>query len=271
MEYLRQEWNNRNINPLTSNEVDCIIIKDVPCSQVEIWNFFENSFRPSPQDPQNQMFVNIVSDERKHRGAEIATPPSDGGTISKQTWRPDLEWHMDQGYKERPPEYIALYSVNIGDDAGNTLFVSSRICDDIPEYFKKHKDTKVKLNINKFENSNHQFGSEIERRFFRKKYRNVEHDSFQIDNKGYYLFYCEAYFELPEMEMLKKKLYNSKRIYSHQWRTGELIIYNNKTTNHKRENGGTTRHLWKIALHNRTQELAPEGGVEPPRPAKDTE
>ena len=242
----------------------------MPCNQVDIWNFLENSFTPSPQDPMNQMFVNIVSDERKHKGAEIATPPSDGGLDSKQTWRPDLEWHMDQGYKERPPEYIALYSVNIDDNSGNTLFVSSRICNDIPEYFEEYKDTKVKLNITKFENSNHQFGSEVERRWFRKKYRNIEHNAFQIDKKGYYLFYCEAYFELPRIEMIREKLYSPERIYSHEWRTGELIIYNNKTTNHKRISGGTKRHLWKVALYNRTQNLAPEGGVEPPRPAKDT-
>ena len=61
MEHVKQDWNSRNLDPLTSNEIDCIVIKNAPCSQVDIWNFLENSFTPSPQDPMNQMFVNIVS------------------------------------------------------------------------------------------------------------------------------------------------------------------------------------------------------------------
>jgi len=53
------------------------------------------------------------------------------------------------------------------------------------------------------------------------------------------------------MDMVKKKLYDPKRIHRHKWQKGQLLIYNNKATNHKRENGGTKRHLWKIALYKR--------------------
>ena len=59
------------------------------------------------------------------------------------------------------------------------------------------------------------------------------------------------YNNLPEMQMIKEKLYDPKRIHRHKWQKGQLLIYNNKATNHKRENGGTKRHLWKIALYKR--------------------
>ena len=95
------------------------------------------------------------------------------------------------------------------------------------------------------------FRSEAERRWFRRKYRNVEHELVQGDSRGVYLYYCEAYNDLPEMNMIKKKLYDPKRIHRHKWKKGELVIYNNKATNHKRENGGKKRHLWKIALYKR--------------------
>ena len=59
---------------------------------------------------------------------------------------------------------------------------------------------------------------------------------------------CKAYNNLPEMQMIKEKLYDPKRIHR-QMQKGQLLIYN-KATNHKRENGGRKRHL-KIALYER--------------------
>ena len=64
--------------------MDLTVLKNTPCSQVEIWNFLENAFRPAPQDPFDQMFVNIVSDERA-----LAKENLKGNT--------ELEWHIDKG------------------------------------------------------------------------------------------------------------------------------------------------------------------------------
>ena len=108
--------------------------------------------------------------------------------------------------------------------------------------------------MNRFIHDNqygYHFRNEVERRWFRRKYRNVEHELIQGDNRGVYLYYCEAYNDLPEMKRIKEKLYDPKRIHRHKWKKGELVIYNNKATNHKRENGGKKRHLWKIALYKR--------------------
>ena len=134
------------------------------------------------------------------------------------------------------------------------MFVDSRIVEDIPDYYKEHKNDIVQFDMNRFIHDNqygYHFRNEVERRWFRRKYRNVEHELIQGDNRGVYLYYCEAYNNLPEMQMIKEKLYDPKRIHRHKWRKGELVIYNNKATNHKRENGGKKRHLWKIALYKR--------------------
>ena len=189
----------------------------------------------------DQMFVNIVSDERA-----LAKENLKGNT--------ELEWHIDKGYSENPPEYVALYSVDIDEDAGDTLFVDSRILEDIPNYYRDHKNDLVQFDMNRFIHDNqygYHFRNEVERRWFRRKYRNVEHELVQGDNRGVYLYYCEAYNNLPEMQMIKNKLYDPKRIHRHKWQKGQLVVYNNKATNHKRENGGTKRHLWKIALYKR--------------------
>lgn len=241
MKHNRLDWKNRSVFDLTQNDVDLTVIENTPCSQVEIWNFLETFFKPSPQDPMDQMFVNIVSDERA-----LAKENLKGNT--------ELEWHIDKGYSENPPEYVALYSVDIDEDAGNTLFVDSRILEDIPDYYRDHKNDLVQFDMNRFIHDNqygYHFRNEVERRWFRRKYRNVEHKLVQGDNRGVYLYYCEAYNNLPEMQMIKEKLYDPKRIHRHKWQKGQLLIYNNKATNHKRENGGTKRHLWKIALYKR--------------------
>ena len=241
MKHNRLDWKNRSVFDLIQNDVDLTVLENTPCSQVEIWNFLETFFKPSPQDPMDQMFVNIVSDERA-----LAKENLKGNT--------ELEWHIDKGYSENPPEYVALYSVDIDEDAGDTLFVDSRILEDIPDYYRDHKNDLVQFDMNRFIHDNqygYHFRNEVERRWFRRKYRNVEHELIQGDRRGVYLYYCEAYNNLPEMQMIKEKLYDPKRIHRHKWQKGQLLIYNNKATNHKRENGGTKRHLWKIALYKR--------------------
>tara|TARA_A100001011_G_C14295667_1_gene838299 strand:- start:1188 stop:1913 length:726 start_codon:yes stop_codon:yes gene_type:complete len=241
MKHNHQDWKNRSVFDLIENKVDLTVIENVPCSQVQIWNFLETFFTPSAQDPMDQMFVNIVSDERATAKENLK-----GNT--------ELEWHIDKGYSENPPQYVALYSVDIDDTAGDTLFVDSRILEDMPHYYTKHKNDTVKFDMNRFIHDNeygYHFRSEVERRWFRRKYRNIEHELVQSDKQGVYLYYCEAYNNLPEMEMIKNKLYDPKRIHRHKWKKGQLVIYNNKATNHKRENGGTKRHLWKIALYER--------------------
>ena len=241
MKHIHLDWKDRSVWQLLENEVDLVTINNVPCSQVEIWNFLETFFKPSPQDPMDQMFVNIVSDER---------------AVSKENLKgnTELEWHIDKGYSEKPPEYVALYSVDIDENAGNTLFVDSRILDDMPDWYRKYKENKVQFDMNRFIHSKdygYAFRNETERRRFRRKYRKVEHDLIQYDKKGSYLYYCEAYNDLPEMQLVKDQLYKPERIHRHKWKKGQLLIYNNKATNHKRENGGTKRHLWKLALYKR--------------------
>ena len=72
--------------------------------------FLETFFTPAPQDPMEQMFVNIVSDERA-----LAKENLKGNT--------ELEWHIDKGYSENPPEYVALYSVDIDKEESVILYL----------------------------------------------------------------------------------------------------------------------------------------------------
>ena len=95
----------------------------------------------------------------------------------------------------------------------------------------------------------YRFRSEVERRWFRKKYHNIWHPLIQKDKKGEFVYYCEAYTQLPdeEKQAIEKLLYNPNRIYAHKWKKGDFVVTNNITTNHKRESTKSgKRHLWKI-------------------------
>ncbi|BCU95216.1 MAG: hypothetical protein CM15mV8_0600 [Caudoviricetes sp.] len=39
--------------------------------------------------------------------------------------------HIEKVFLNHPPEYVALYSVDIDEDLSNTLFVDSRILEEI--------------------------------------------------------------------------------------------------------------------------------------------
>lgn len=236
----RQEWKERNIEPLLNNSVDILIIEKVPCSQLQIYQFVTEHYRMGPQDPMDMLFVDIVSkgyeDTFKYKGTT------------------ELEWHIDKGYSDHPFDVVGLYSVIVDGDAGETQFVDGRICDQIPEYFKENQNAYLQFNMEKFlydPQYGYHFRNEKERRFFKRKYGKPLHKMFKEDKAGPYLFFCEAY---NRMESLPKEitdiLYDPDRIYTHKWRSGELILYNNKATNHKRKSSSSTqRHLWRFGCY----------------------
>ena len=41
MKHNRLDWENRSVFDLTQNDVDLTVLENVPCSQVEIWNFLD--------------------------------------------------------------------------------------------------------------------------------------------------------------------------------------------------------------------------------------
>ena len=55
MKHNHLDWKSRSVFDLLQNDVDLTVIENTPCSQVEIWNFLETFFKPSPQDPMDQM------------------------------------------------------------------------------------------------------------------------------------------------------------------------------------------------------------------------
>ena len=229
MKYLIQDWKNKDLKPLLDNDTDLIVIKNTPPSQLKILNYITQYYDISPQFPMDKIFVDILMTENSH---ELY-----GNT--------DLEWHIDKGYTSTPINLTTLYALEIEGDVGRTMYVDTRIKCPIP-------NKKVSVDMDRFTSSQkygYRFKSEAERRWFRRQHRNVEHDLIQKDKRGEYVFYCEAYTELPieEKKQIESLIYQPERIYYHTWEKGDLLLANNMVTNHTRESTKYgKRHLWKL-------------------------
>jgi len=234
MDYIIQDWKTKNLKPLVDNDIDLIIIKNTPASQLQIFNFLTSYYEIAPQDPMDKIFLDITLTGKHH---ELY-----GNT--------DLEWHIDKGYTQKPVNVTGLYALEIEGDVGRTLYVDNRIECPI-------ENKKITVDMERFTSNSrygYKFRSEAERRWFRKKHRNVSHDLIQEDKKGKFVYYCEAYTELPAVEkkIIEKELYRQDRIYYHKWEKGDFVVVNNITTNHKREASiSGSRHLWKIEGFNK--------------------
>ena len=238
MKYEIQEWKEKNMLPLLNNDVDMIIFNDTPTCQVEIYNFISKYYEVCPQDPLNQIFVSIVHDVKN----------------SKENLQGDIElmWHIDGNYKKRPYNITGLYCVDI-DERADTMFVDNRIVDMIPEYYDRYKDDVVKVAVKKFVEDDRypEKLSQREKRMFRLIYSSSKHRLFQEDKRGKYIYYCNGNNVIQEPEYIDSILYDESRIYSHEWKPKQLVLYNNITTNHKRKaNRSKKRHMWKVCGWN---------------------
>ena len=159
----------------------------------------------------------------------------------------DLPWHHDLGYTNNPVNYSAIYCVK-AENAGAIQF-----CDMQAAYESAPKELKVQekcLNsVEKYmSNYDHplKFKNEKEKRIYRKKgkaYHNLIQDN--------YFFFSTAYTETKREKLLKEHCFQEKFITTHEYKTGDLIIFDNKRIVHRRK--GTNKgikHLLRFALND---------------------
>ena len=245
MKFISQDWKEANLKPLLERETDVLVINRVPCEQLTIHEFLTRELHPAPQDPMDQMWVSIISDTR-------------GEQVDNLKGNTKLEWHIDKGYCVDPFDFVALYSVDVSENVPRTLFTSSRILDELPEgYADRNRDAKVWFDVDRAiydPQYGYAFRKDSERRWFRRRYPLHYHDLIQRDAAGEYVYYCEPYAVdgVEAQDQIHELMYSDERLYKHSWKRRQLIVYNNKTTNHSREapkEGGCKRHLWKIGLY----------------------
>lgn len=208
-----------------------------------IKNFYDDR---NPEDWIQDFGDPVAQDYYGSKVVEVTTEePTRRETLSAKN---DLPWHNDKGYRKDVHDYVAIYCVE-ANNAGAIQF-----CDmaaayrDAPEELKTQEYCchSVKKFFDQYPKHPCNFETAAEERLYKKSH--AYHDLIQNDE---YFFFSEAYTESIHRDKLIEHCYQKKYITTHEYETGDLIIYDNKRLCHRRD--GTIngkKKLLRFALNN---------------------
>ena len=229
------------------NEYSVVYMRDQKISPEQL-AVFGRLFGPLKVINANRFFVpgftdlHIISNVKDDQGNYIGH--SDAG----------LFWHSDMGYNEKPDLYSFLYALEIpiqdGKPLGNTNFCSTIAAyNALPEDMKKKLATLKALNsferLTELKRAKGQLRrgeiTEHERKLGISAVHPVVRTHPVTGKKALYVSegHTVGIIDMPENESAKllEGLYahmtQPRFIYSHQWKVGDLLIWDNAATLHK--------------------------------------
>ena len=154
----------------------------------------------------------------------------------------NAHWHSDVTFEEEPPDTTLLYSIEIPEEGGDTLFSNQYLAyEGLSESLKVNLDHKMAIHSN--------LGVLILSGGEAKDAKEVEHPIFrthpETGRKALYL--TEAFVkEIKDLESkmsqetlseLYKLSSNKNYIYRHKWTKGDLVVWDNRCVLHYAEHG----------------------------------
>ena len=168
----------------------------------------------------------------------------------RQIGRPgtgDLEWHSDQSYQARPATGTFLYSVEVPTEGGNTYFANLHLAyEALPQNLKDEINGRRGV----FSYAHRVTGYEQEKKLSREmklKTPDVSHALVQKHPlSGWHSLYLDpstviGIEGMPDKEaasILKKinsHAAEEQFVYRHEWQVGDLVMYDNGFTMHRRD------------------------------------
>lgn len=186
---------------------------------------------PVPQDNLNSIVMEITTEKKQREHSLNAND--------------DLPWHHDNGYKSDVHPYVALYCEE-AENAGAIQFCDmAKAYDEAPEWLRKQEECVNSVRQFFDQNENHpcKFKDKLEEKLYKRQ--RATHNLIQ---DGYF-FFSEAYTETGKREDLMKHCFQEKFITTHEYKKGDLLIYDNIRLCHRRNgtvNG--TKKLLRFAL-----------------------
>jgi|TARA_B110000914_G_scaffold140509_1_gene122994 taurine dioxygenase len=159
-----------------------------------------------------------------------------------EMYHTNAHWHSDVTFEEEPPDATFLYSLEVPDTGGDTLFSNQFLAhESLPEDLKSLLSDKKAIHSNASILS--LIGADI------SNAKRVLHPIFRThpDNGRKALFVTQAFVENIEGLGEKKSedtlaiLYSAackeEFIYRHKWSKGDLLIWDNRSVQHFAEHG----------------------------------
>ena len=159
-----------------------------------------------------------------------------------EKYHTNAHWHSDVSFEEAPPDATLLYSLEVPEEGGDTLFSSQHLA-----YDELDPNLKSKLFDKKAVHSN--AGVLMLSGGDPRKAKTVEHPVFrehpETGRKALYV--TEAFVksikgvESKESQEILSNLYkhacNERYIYRHKWLKGDLVVWDNRSVQHFAEHG----------------------------------
>ena len=159
-----------------------------------------------------------------------------------EKYHTNAHWHSDVTFEECPPDATLLYSLQVPEVGGDTLFSSQHLA-----YQELDDDLKTILSGKQAIHSN--IGVLMLAGEDPKDAKTVEHPIFrehpETGKKA--LFVTEAFvssikdFDSKEsqriLEILYKQAIKEEYIYRHKWSNGDLVVWDNRSVQHYAEHG----------------------------------
>ena len=198
----------------------------------EVW--IKDFGDPVPQDFYGSLVIEVTTEE-----------PTRRETLSAKV---DLPWHHDKGYLSEVHSHVAIYCIE-ANNAGAIQFCDMRAAyEEAPPELKFQELCKhsVKKFFEQYPDHPCSFETKAEERLYKRSHS--YHNLIQNDE---YFFFSQAYTDSAIRDSLIEHCYQEKYITTHEYKTGDLIIYDNKRLCHRRD--GTVdgkKRLLRFALNN---------------------
>jgi alpha-ketoglutarate-dependent taurine dioxygenase len=148
-----------------------------------------------------------------------------------------LPWHTDGIFSKNPEKFTGLYAVNVDKEASPTYFKDMReayrdLNDDLKQKLLNEK-AKSKV-LHYYNKSNFPYKFKDKSVFSKFVEQSNEHYLIRYDNEdNEYLYYSQIFTDTQYSEEIDKVIYN--KYYTHYWKPGQLVLYNNRLVNHRRD------------------------------------
>ena len=159
-----------------------------------------------------------------------------------EKYHTNAHWHSDVTFEEKPPNATLLYSLEVPDEGGDTLFSNQYLAyEGLSESLKESLDNKFAIHSN--------LGVLILSGGEAKDAKEVEHPIFrthpETGRKALYLTEAfvkeikdvESKFSQETLSTLYKHSSDESYIYRHKWHTGDLVVWDNRCVLHYAEHG----------------------------------
>ncbi|MBD51636.1 MAG: taurine dioxygenase [Euryarchaeota archaeon] len=159
-----------------------------------------------------------------------------------ERYHTNAHWHSDVTFEECPPDATLLYSLEVPEEGGDTLFSSQYLAyEDLDKELKSSLSGKLAIHSN--------IGVLMLSGGDPKDAKTVEHPVFrehpETGKKALYVTeaFVKSIKDLDPIEsqrilkLLYKQASKEEYIYRHKWSNGDLVVWDNRSVQHYAEHG----------------------------------